>query len=124
MKRIVIIALLLLSFVLSFSSFIRIEKHFSQNNICIRIANNSLLKLDEVSIFSLPIGNIESKGKSNYVILNFNDKSDNAILQLKFKNKFFALYVSPNFIDKGKYTYIIDSINLENRFIHLRRIKD
>ena len=102
-------------------SLYKIEPLIYQNKVCIRIFNNSKFEITKVSIFSIKFDNIKQGKKSKFKRLNFNIETDDSLLYLTAKSNNYALYVTPEF-SIGKYMYVIDSLNEENRFIYLRKV--
>lgn len=95
----------------------------SQDQIKIRIVNESNIKLKELSLFSIDFENLNKNAKSKYRMLDFNQVEDNSVIQFKTKKGVFVQYV-PYVIIKGKYSFHInvDSIG-QNKFI-IRLVKD
>lgn len=105
-----------------FSSYFQSNLDLLQSDISIRIVNQSTSRLENVYIYSVRFDNIKLNEKSKYVKLNFDKNIDDAMIYLKAENKNFSFYISPIY-QNGKYSFVIDSLNFERRFIYLRRIK-
>ena len=119
MKKLTII-LYLIVFVFSEPAFYKYEKDNFHTKISIRIVNESKFKLTKISLFSIKFTDLNVHDTSIYKNLNFDDNRDDAMLYLTVNKKHFVLFVSP--IDvKGKYSFIIDSVNVERRYIYMRR---
>jgi len=104
-------------------SFHKIERDTFQSEIFVRIVNESKFELTNISLFSLKFNDLNLYKASRYKVLNFNKNSDDSMLYLTANNKHFALYVSPGLLN-GEYSYIIDSLSLEKRYVFITKIKD
>ena len=110
-------------FYLLIITFLFISFNRDQRKTCFRIKNNTNYKITEVALFSQSFRILDRGQKTKYKILNFSEFTDNAMLYLNAKNKRFGLHVLP-INAKGKYTYIIDSLNFEHRIIYYKLNKD
>lgn len=102
-------------------SFHQKRNDISQTKILIRVVNESKFNLKDISLFSVKFNNLKIKEKSKFKELNFNKNSDDAMIYLTANNKRFALYITA-VSEFGKHSYIIDSLNMERRYIHLRQV--
>lgn len=122
MKKVIIIFCLL---VYPFSEILfgNNDKNVKRNKIFIRIVNESDFKLTKIHLFSEKFKDLVVQEKSEYKILDFDRNSDDAMIFLMANNNNFGLYLSPESVN-GKYSYIIDSLSFEKRYIYLKIIKD
>jgi hypothetical protein len=104
-------------------SFAKTGSRIHQDKVCISIQNNSGHKLVKLSIFSIKFKDLPSGRKTSFKSLNFNKKKDDAMLYLTAANIPFMLYIPPK-QKRGNYTYTIDSLDLQKRYIYLVEIQN
>lgn len=118
LNRLVFFLFLLLPVFFIYSSFIEL-----QTKVCYRIYNLSNYSVTEIALFSRSFQDLNQNKKSKYLKINFQKDQDDPMLYLTANQKRLAIYVSPA-EDKGNYTFVIDSIDIERRKIYVNRIKD
>ena len=94
-----------------------------QEKLCIRIVNNTVDNITNISLYSHKFKDLDIGEKSHYKIFKFDNRTDDPMLYLKTNNNNFALYLSSPDSMKGNYSYIIDSVNIFNGYIYIRELK-
>ncbi len=84
----------------------------------IRVLNNSEYFLKNVSLFSMSFNDLEPKAISSYRVLKYNSLRDDPLIYTTVEGQNLALYLKiPQEMEKS--TYIVDSIDINYKVIHV-----
>lgn len=94
-----------------------------QQETKIRIVNLSQYKISDLSLFSIQFVDLNPKDTSEFKILNFKELEDSPMIYGTANGTRLSRYLEIAPL-KINYTYRIDSIQIENRVIHVTLIEN
>jgi hypothetical protein len=94
-----------------------------QQETKIRLVNQSQFMVSNISLFSIPFSNLKPQDTSEYKILNFKELEDAPMIYVTANGLNLSRYLEIAPL-KRNYTYKIDSIQLDNRIIHVSLIEN
>lgn len=116
-----IIGYLLLGYILVFCEG---QKNFVEQEITqIRLINNSNFKITNILAFSISFSDLNPRDSTEYRTLKYDFLKDDPLLYIKVRNENLSLYLKiPDY--PSKYTYNIDSIQLEKKVIYVSLLEN